>query len=181
MNVSNFNPNLLTVKELAHYGRDHNDPWVRRLAEYAYITSFYVAQRIGPLEKYHNDPDEYFDNLEIKMSDLENEAANAVSDLESHMTEMKQLQDKVASLKMQLDDQELELQLDSLRARLYERSKELDSAKHQAAVWERKHHSVELKYQELHEKYNTYLIMATACGSTVRLLKCCLTRLFALH
>jgi chromosome segregation ATPase len=162
MNVSNFNPNYLTSKELAHYGRDHNDPWVRRLAELAYNTTFYLDHRLGPLEKYNSDPDEYFENLEIKMSDLENEAANAVSDLESHMDEMRRLQNKVAALKMQLDDKELEYQSDLLRARIYEKSKELDSTKHLVDVWVGRHSSLEKKYNELHEKYNTFTIIATA-------------------
>jgi hypothetical protein len=156
MNVSKFNPEFLTIKELAHYGQDHDDPWVRKLAHFCRYAAFYVDTKTDV------DPDLYFENLEMTMSELEDAARNSDNATEDALRTVEDLTTELDALKFDRSDDEKWYQLGDLKARMYKKSQELDDMRSSLTKSEREHAKLQKKYDELVEKHNTFTILATA-------------------
>ena len=164
-----MNPDQLSLKELAYYGLLSDDPWVKRLAYYVEQFSFYVPKDC------QDDPDYWFQNYEETLQNCERDVRYAEEEFEYQTRELHEKIEKqereIGALRYDLDAQtkrEFEnCQIAGLKGqvmRLHDQIREMEE-RHEV---DRKFHGsvvnemgkLKKAYDELHEKYNVFSILA---------------------
>jgi hypothetical protein len=152
----------MSIKELAAWGEDHSDPWVKRLAYYAEMLSYLVPS------EYRNDPDEWFESNDTQIHDLERDAEYHEEARDEAYREMEEWKEKYDALRLEFNLREENHTITHLKARIQTQYDELAANAKQREVDAKFHSSVvaelsklKKKYDELHEKYNVFTIIAS--------------------
>lgn len=153
----NVCPDYVPLKELAHWGEQHSDPWVRKLATI-----------VGDLAYSFPDPtdlNDFVDNLKHQVQEMENDLANAYSDLEQTEREVEIFRDKVKSLQLQLDASESAQTIDGLRARIYDLNEHVkvitNHRNRDAEKYEKTYQDLLKRYNDIEHKLNTWTVLST--------------------
>jgi len=133
----NTDPNYVPVKELAHWGDQHPDPWVRKLAE--------IAGDLAHNLPVETDIIEFLGDPLCEVRNMENELANVYSDFERSEQQCKEHLTKIKALKLQLSDHETVIQLDGYRARIYDMSVDIMNLRDKVAQLEKERNDLESK------------------------------------
>jgi len=133
----NTDPNYVPVKELAHWGDQHPDPWVRKLAEIAGDLAHNLPADIDIIE-FLGDP-------LFQMREMENELANVYSDFEQSEQQCEEHLAKIKALKLQLSEHETNVQLDACRARIYDMSFDNKNLRDKVAQLQKERDDLEAK------------------------------------
>lgn len=152
-NHFNIHPDHVTIRELARWGDDHPDPWVQKLAQLA----FYITE----VCKDGRDLDVFFEDLDEQIHNLESEVAWAEERAESAEEEAKRLRTERNALRVDLDKNEQEFEIKTLKERIYEHSRTIDELNGKLTVTRSNFDALQKAYKELEEKYNTFIIVAT--------------------
>jgi len=100
-NLSALHPENLSLRELSHYGLQHDDIWIRRLSFVVYelITNYEAEDRSDWDE---TDLAHFFDDFDNKVSDLEYDVKAAETHAEDLEVELESAQTKISSLQYDL-------------------------------------------------------------------------------
>ena len=156
-----IHPDHMSFKELAAWGEDHQDLWVKQLARFAKSYSYYVPEE-------YSDPDDYFDYVDTKIHDLERDAEYAQEEEQLARRETEEWKEKYDALRLEFNMREEAYTITHLKARisvLYDdiaqkdKQRQIDAEYHACVVSELG--KLKKRYDELHEKYNVFTIIAT--------------------
>ncbi len=152
----------MSIKELAAWGEEHSEPWVRRLAYYAEMLTYLVPS------EYRNDPDEWFEANETIIHDLGRDAEYYEEERDEANRETAEWKEKYDALRLEFNLREEQHTITHLKARIQSQYDEIEANVKQREIDAKFHSSVvnelsklKKKYDELHEKYHVFTIIAS--------------------
>ena len=149
----NTHPDHVKITELAHWGENHSDLWVRRLAE--------IVADLNHILPLNNDVEraiaEYtseVDSLNCTIRDLE-------FDVEEAEKEKRIACEERDALKFDLDKKQQEWLMTELKARVLNQDKDLANLRHNYNRLSDDYRELSKEHDELKEKYNTWKIISS--------------------
>lgn len=147
-------PDHLSIKELARYGDDHQDPYVRKLAYYAEMLSYFVPS------EYRNDPDEWFDANEYELREVSSHLQCAEEDLAEAQARAETAEEQYKALLFDLDRDELYYQNNSLKTRIAEQRNRIAKQDSKIQQLEAEHNKLKDAHKYLTEVHNTWTVIS---------------------
>lgn len=162
-------PNNLSMKELAHYGLQSDDPWVKTLAGIVDQFSYYIPKECL------NDPDDWFQEYQNTIENCERDVRYAEEEFEYQSREMQETINKQekqikamqydlnAQMKREMEDGQvttLKAQVMHLHADLAEREQEMKDSRKQYRQLQEKFEALQEEHKYLTEKHNTWTVIA---------------------
>ena len=157
MSVSNLHPENLSLRELSHYGLDHEDLWIRRL-------SWVVFELLTNSEHQEFDEGElaqFFDDFRNKVSDLEYDVKDAQTHAENMEDLLEEAKTTISSLRYDLSNSHQAREVTQLKAHIYEKSLKFDEVQRDFQALQRKFEKLAENYSDLQTKMQTWTILAT--------------------
>jgi len=146
-------PSSMTIKELAHWGEDHPDPWVKAMA--ILIGDVHALQ---PLDGFSA---EEFQNWEDRVRDAEREAEWAEEEASIARANQARAEVDRDAAKYDLLKTEQDYQIKSLKERLLYKESVINSLSSELTVTRSNFNELQKSHKELQERYNTFRILAT--------------------
>lgn len=148
-------PAHVTYRELARWGEDHPDLWVRKLAEIVDVVD-------SELKFTDSDSlEDYLSNHSDRMKDLKNDLRWAQDYLEEADIERNKAITQLKALQLDMSRDEQALQVAHLKERIYNAIIDRDEVKSQMVNLRSNYDALQKSYKELESKYNTWLAIAT--------------------
>lgn len=153
----NTHPDFVKINELAHWGENHSDPWVRRLAE--------IVADLNYILPLNNDVQSAIDEYTEEIDSLNNTIRDLEFDLEEAASERNAAREERDALKFDLDKTQHEwltsCLMTSLKARVVNQDKDLANLRSNYNRLSENYQELSQKYDELSEKYNTWKIISS--------------------
>jgi hypothetical protein len=147
------------VVELIHYGSQQDDPWVRRLVEILETVAVHVT--FDDSESL----DEWFEENEIKIKDLEWEIDDKAQDIDNAAHEYEKLMTEFKAAEFDSSKKYVgsfyEDQIKLLKARIVTLTEDLDTELSRYQTLRSNFDSLNDVHKELKDKYNTWNIIAS--------------------
>lgn len=148
-----MSPDNLNLKELAHYGSQHSDPWVKQLADLVYQVSFHI--------EYRTTIDEFFEENEDKIRDLEYSVESAQNDENEAYRERDNANNRYKAVMYDTDYANHTRQMESMKARVVDLCKELEESENYNRRLNQRINEYEDEIKELKDKLNMWTILRT--------------------
>ena len=160
MNVSNLHPENLSLRELSHYGLQHDDVWIQRLSFVVYelLTNSDREDRSGWDEA---ELAQFFDDIDDKVNSLEYDVKAAETHAGDLEDELETANSKISSLQFDLSRDHQAMEISHLKAHIYEKSLKFDEVQRSFRDLQHKFEELAQNHSELQAKYNTWVVIAT--------------------
>lgn len=149
----NTHPDFVKINELAHWGENHSDPWVRRLAE--------IVTDVNYLLPLNNDVQSTIDEYTNEVDVLNNTIRDLEFDVDEAERKTRTAQEERDALKFDLNKREQDWLMTELKARNVTLSDELMESRRQYSTLRDDYNDLSKEHHELTEKYNTWKIIST--------------------
>jgi len=152
-NHVNTHPDHVLISELASWGEQHPDLWVRQLALIAFHVS-QVCPKGNNIEQYFKDLNDEILSLKSSLEWAEERADESDADAKRMKIER-----DAAIFDIRTSEQVFEIK--SLKARIIEKAEIIDSISSTLHVTRGNFDALQKSYRELESKYNTWIAVAT--------------------
>jgi len=158
-------PEFVPLNELARYGEDHDDMWVRRMGEIVMDVHVAIEESdYTQISDLHELIKEYREDLYSCKQDIDSESEERIAAEQKRQ----QAENKVDSLRYELDRDEQNRYITYLRAEITRKNDEIREHKRettnlQSVIHSRNTDIVQLQNQlkHLEDKFQTWTILAT--------------------
>ena len=154
--VKTYLPVSLTMSELARYGENHDDAWVREMAKYVRETCEAINSsnylRVNTLT-------ELIDAYESDVREFDSALRFAEEELEEEQQKRAEAMDRYESLKFDLDKDEQVTVIRNQKAELLARSESIRRLNQQSSAKQNEINTLRQQLDEIKEKLNMWTIM----------------------
>ena len=148
-----MSPDNLNLKELAHYGSQHSDPWVKQLADLVYQISYHM--------EYRTTIDEFFENNDQTISDLEYSVEEARSEEQEAYRERDAANNRYKAVRYDLDYLNHTKQVEAIQAQVVDVCEELKQSENYNRRLKQRIEEYKDEIKELKDKLNMWTILRT--------------------